>query len=139
MRYKIYIKTGRWKHSWCLSATQRVSHIWNFCLYRDCFVKEYHRFRCNTTTQQRRTFCLSCIAGTLTDAFPSVFRVHGQHGNVASAEHLLVHVKLTHYGPDTLLLHHGLWNTQTNTQKVRSSERVPTAAQKPRCCVILPV
>lgn len=51
----------------------------------------------------------------LTDAFPSVFRVHGQHGNVATTEHLLVHVKLTNYGSDTLLLHHGLWQTHTHT------------------------
>lgn len=49
----------------------------------------------------------------LTDAFPSVFRVHGQHGDVATSEHLLVHVKLTYNGSDTLLLHHGLRHKQT--------------------------
>lgn len=44
----------------------------------------------------------------LTDAFPSVFRVHSQHGDVATTKHLLMHVQLTYDGADTLLLHHGL-------------------------------
>lgn len=56
----------------------------------------------------------------LTDAFPSVFRIHGQHGNVASTKHLLMHVKLTYNGSDTLLLHHGLreMHTAKNTRSV---------------------
>lgn len=54
-----------------------------------------------------------CKAKTyLTDTFPSVFWVHGQHGDVSSAKHFFVHVKLTYYGPDTLLSHHGLRQTK---------------------------
>lgn len=53
----------------------------------------------------------------LTDAFPSVFRIHGQHGNIASTKHLLMHVKLTYNGSDTLLLHHGLREMHTHNKK----------------------
>lgn len=65
-----------------------------------------------------RTFVGLAHPGVLTDAFPSVFGVHGQHGNVASAEHLLVHVKLAHDGPDALLLHHGLQNTPHTNMRI---------------------
>lgn len=44
----------------------------------------------------------------LTNAFPPVFGVYSQHGDVATTKHLLVHVQLTNNGPHTLLLHHGL-------------------------------
>lgn len=72
---------------------------------------------------ERTDYCVYSVCGMqspdLTDAFPSVFRVHGQHGDVATTEHLLVHVELTYNGSDTLLLHHGLW--QTHTQQLMST------------------
>lgn len=47
-------------------------------------------------------------APVLTNAFPPVFGVYSQHGDVATTKHLLVHVQLAHNAPHTLLLHHGL-------------------------------